>query len=434
MRHLYYILFACTSLAFVPLDDYKEGMKSYQQGKIIEALDFFIAKIAEEPKHQKSVDMIKKLLPEVIELRKANAKQFEEAGQWDKAQKEYDRLGRLDKVLQSIIVYDNGQKLEFPRITFAEAKSSATENAAEKFYLRGVEAMATLDNAEKALEFFKEARKFNPDYKDAKELSAKALYNDGMVLINKRDFKGGVRILWKIRDFYPDGYRDSEQRVQAAIDSAKVKVAVMPFDNLTANTKYGDVGSNMTSEIIAAGVAQKPIFVDYVTRDYVQSLLSEQSLGLSGVVNASTAPQVGKLIGIQVFVFGKITAINPDYPNVIEVSGERRATIYKNGQQYPGYAQWTKHTRKGQVTVTANYQVVDVRTGRIIDSQSVARTLSSIAQWVTFTGNEEALESSVRAHNTTGDVSVLPPEILASDAIRQISGSIAANILRFYND
>ena len=434
MRQLYCILLAYTSLAFVPLDDYKEGMKAYQQGKIIEALDFFIAKVTEDPKHQKSVDMIKKLLPEVIELRKANAKQFEEAGQWDKAQKEYDRLGRLDKVLQSVIVYDNKQKLEFPRINVAEAKSSATGNAAEKFYFKGVEAMATIGNAEKALEFFKEARKFNPDYKDAKELSAKALYNDGMALINKRDFKVGVRILWKIRDFYPNGYQDSEQRVQAAIDSAKVKVAVMPFDNLTANTEYGEVGSNMTSEIIAAGVTQKPIFVDFVTRDYVQSILSEQSLGLSGAVNVSTAPQIGKLIGIQVFLFGKITAINPDYPNVIEVSGESRATIYKNGQQYPVYAQWIKHTRKGQVNVIANYQVVDVKTGRIIDSQSVSRTLSSIAQWVTFTGNEEALESSVRAHNTTGDAPITPPEILASDALRQISSTIAASILRYYND
>jgi len=433
MNRLLSILLACTCLAFVLSDDYKNGMKALEQGNKIEALEFFIAKVTSDPKHQKSVDMIKKLLPEVIELRKANAKKYEEAGEWDKTQKEYDRLGRLDKVLQSLIVYDNGQKMEFPRINVAEAQSSATGNAAEKFYLKGVEAMATTGNAEKVLEFFKEARKFNPDYKDAKELSAKALYNDGLALINKGAFKKGVHILWKIRDFYPNGYRDSEQRVQAAIDSAKVKVAVMSFDNLTANTRYGDVGSNMSSEMIATGVAQKPIFVDFVTRDFVQSLLSEQSLGISGAVNASTAPQIGKLIGIQVFVFGKITAINPYYPNAQQFQSESRATVYRNGQQYPLYAQWTRYTRTGQVTVTANYQVVDVKTGRIIDSQSVSRTMSSTAQWLTYTGDYDALESSLRAL-VGGEVSVEPPEILTSDAIKQIGGIIAVAILRHYNE
>ncbi|NUM75694.1 hypothetical protein HUU40_15135, partial [candidate division KSB1 bacterium] len=315
MQRLNCVLLAFTSMAFALLmDDYKEGMKAYEQGRKIEALDFFIAKVTEDPKHQKSVDMIKKLLPEVVELRKENAKQHEETGQWEKAQKEYDRLTRLDKVLQKLTVYDNGRKLDFPKINVSDAKSSATENAAEKFYLKGVEAMQTPGHAEQAAEFFKEARKFNPDYRDAKELSAKAYYNDAMALISRGSYKDGVRMLWKIRDFYPEGYHDSEQRVKVAIDSAKVKVAVMPFDNLTASVKSGDIGSTISSEIIAFGVAPRPVFIDFVTRDYVQSLLSEQSLGLSGTVNTTTAPQIGKLIGIQVFVFGKITAINPYYP------------------------------------------------------------------------------------------------------------------------
>ena len=82
----------------------------------------------------------------------------------------------------------------------------------------------------------------------------------------------------------------------------------------------------------------------------------------------------------------------------------------------------------------ANYQIVDVRTGRIVDSRSVSRKVSSTAQWVTYTGDEQAIERSVLAHDATGDVSIHPPEILASDAIKEISRVVADSILRYYNE
>ncbi len=433
MQRFLIIFITITCFAFISMDDYKDGMKAYKRGNIIEALELFITKVIDKPKHKKSVMMIKKLVPEVIKIREEKARKYEASGQWDKAQKQYDRLRRLDRVLQKLIVFENGKKIEFPRINVADAQSTARDRAAEKYYIQGVEAMKTIGNAEQAVNFFKEARKFNPDYKDAKELSAQALYKDGVHAIDAGDFKAGVQILWKTRDFYPDGFKDAEQRIQAAIDSAKVKVAIMPFDNLTSKTKYGDVGANLSSEIIASGVGQKPIFVDFVTRDYVYSLLSEQNFGASGRVDASTAPQIGKLIGIHVFVFGKITAINEFYPKVQKVNGESQKKIYGDPSYYV-YAKWTKHTRTGKVTVSANYQIVDVKTGRIVDSNSISRTISSTAQWVTYVGDEEALDSSVLAHNTTGDVSIHPPEILASDAIESISRTISAKILNYYNE
>ena len=436
MKCLICIILTCTCFSLAFSDDYKDGMKAYNQGNKIEALEFFIAKVTDKSNHQKSVDMIKKLLPEVIELRKTKAKKYEEQSKWARAQKEYDRLRRLDKVLQSLVVYDNKQPLKFPRIDVAEAQSAAKDNAAERYYLQGVEAMKTIGNAETAAEFFKEARKFDPDYKDSKELSAQAFYNDGLALINEKEFKAAVKVLWEIHDFFPEGFKDSEVQIQTAIDSAKVKVAVMSFDDLTLKTNYGNVGSNLSSEIIANGVSREPVFIDFVTRDYVQSLLYEQSLGASGAVDASTAAQIGNLIGIDVFVFGKMTAINPNYPKVKKVSGESKAyrKNYDTNTTYTIYANWTKFTRIGEVTVSANYQIVDVQTGRIIDSKSISRTASSIKQWVTYTGDEDALERSVLEHNTTGDASVDPPEVLTSQAIQQIGYGIAANILKYYED
>lgn len=410
-------------------DEYSDGMKSFKAGNNAEALEFFIANLTSNPKHQKSVDMVKELLPKVVEQRKASAKRYEESGEWDKAQKEYDRLTRLDKVLQGLVAFDNGMQTTFERFDATVQQNEATRNAAEQYYQRGIEAMQIPGNAAAAAAFFKEARKFDPDYKDAKLLSAQALYNDGITLIDRRDFKGGVKLLWNIRDFYPDGFNDSEIRVNDAIDSAKTRIAIMPFEDLTFKTQFGDIGSGMSSEIIAAGVNSAPVFVDFVDRDYVYSVLSEQDFALGDRVDPSTAPKIGKMAGVHVFVFGKITGVTPVYPRVVEQRGESRSTLYRNKQQIPLYARWVKHRREGEVTVTATYQVLDVATGRIIDSKSISRKSSSVAQWVTFVGDEDAIEPSVKAYSTTGDVSVEPAELLANRTVGLISREIAGHLL-----
>ena len=437
MKRLITILLFCSFFVF-PLslnaDDYKDGMKAYKKGNMTEALEFFLGQVINKPKHQKSVNMIKEVLPQVIKYRKSKAKKYEEAERWDKAEKEYKRLEKLNNILQNLRVYDNDQLVVWPIIDVAGDRTAATSIATENAYQKGVEAMQTPGNAEQAIEFFKKARKYDPDYKNAKELSGQALYNDGMALVNEGDYKGAVRILWKLRDFFPEGFKDSEQQIEAAIDSGKTKVAVMPFDDLTFRSRYGDIGLAMSSEIVAAGVTSNPIFVDFVTRDFVYSLLSEQDFGESDRIDASTAAKIGKLIGVDVFVFGRITAVTPNYPGVTTTRGRSSKLIYQGKLRKQIYASWTKYSRVGKVTVSASYQIVDVNTGRVVDSKSFRKTASSFAQWVKYTGEEAALENSVLAHTTTGDVSVDPSEILAERAVRMVSKNIAANILVNYEE
>ena len=422
-------LLLCTSLM---ADDYKEGMKAYKDGNVIEALQFFLGQVTENPKHQKSVDMIKTLLPEVIELRKSRAKKYEETRQWDKAEGEYDRLRRLDAVLQRLTAYDNGELVTWPEIDFGTAQVEAKNAAAEIAYQKGVEAMQIPGNAETAIEFFKEARKYDPDYKDAKTLGGQALYNDGIALINRGDYKAGVRTLWKLRDFFPEGFQDSEDRMRDAIDSAKIKVAVMPFEDLTLRERYGDVGMSMSSYVVSQGVSAEPVFVDFISRDHVYALMEEQDFGASDRLDPSTAVSVGKLIGIDVFVFGRISAITPEYPRDREEHGESHAASFDGTRKYS--ARWTKHHREGNVRVSASYQVLDVMTGRIVDSDSFVRNAGEVAQWVTFIGDESAIEASVLAYNTTGDVPVAPSEILADRAIQMVSAAVAASVLARYED
>ncbi|PWB76341.1 hypothetical protein C3F09_00625 [candidate division GN15 bacterium] len=254
-----------------------------------------------------------------------------------------------------------------------------------------------------------------------------------MVLVNKRDFKGGVRILSKLRDFYPEGFQDSEQKIQAAIDSGKVKIAVMPFEDLTYKSRYGDIGLAASSEVLSAAFNAKPLFVDFVSRDYVSQLMSEQNFGSSERVDATTAAQIGKLIGVHVFVFGRIVSVTQQYPSEIVEKGMNSEDVVSNGVPIRINAGWVKHTKTGKVTVQASYQILEVKTGRIIDAGSISRTASKASLWVDTYGNQQALPNWVLSL-PTGEIAIDPPEILANQAMSGVGSEIASALLKRFEE
>lgn len=86
----------------------------------------------------------------------------------------------------------------------------------------------------------------------------------------------------------------------------KVRVAVMNFDNNSTWTWWGDnLGSAAADELTTQLVNTGKFTV--IERAQLGAILAEQNLGQSGAVTASTAAQVGKLLGVQLIMTGSIT-------------------------------------------------------------------------------------------------------------------------------
>ena len=91
----------------------------------------------------------------------------------------------------------------------------------------------------------------------------------------------------------------------------KPRIAVMSFENNSTFSYWGDnLGSAAADELITQLVRAGTFTV--VERAQVNAILEEQHFGLSGAVDASTAAEIGKILGVQAVLMGSITQFSVD--------------------------------------------------------------------------------------------------------------------------
>jgi curli biogenesis system outer membrane secretion channel CsgG len=135
--------------------------------------------------------------------------------------------------------------------------------------------------------------------------------------------------------------------IPAALSAqVRPRIAVMPLQNNTTGRIFGDrLGEAASDEMTTALVKSNEFRV--IERQQIQTVLAEQSLGMSGAIDAATAATVGKLLGVQLVVLGSITQFSVDH---------RSAGVGRLGVS-ASYA---------EAESVLDIRVVDVNTGEII--------------------------------------------------------------------
>jgi len=236
---------------------------------------------------------------------------------------------------------------------------------------------------------------------------------------------------------YVHGYKDAQAKYDRSRTAAIKRVAVMPFDNTSGKSEYGDIGDNFASQMIASAMAD-PVnleFLEFVSRDRLNQLIAEQELGQSGTLDQSTAASVGKVLGIHAFVFGKVTSVVPNFPSDITVktTDERDISLGKDKGTAHIVASVYTTTRKGSAKLTATYQIIDVEQGTIVKSGSCTKDVSKEIKWATFKGNESALSSSSEALCQRGEEALPPVEELVIQSVQGAAEDLARQIAAFFN-
>jgi hypothetical protein len=83
----------------------------------------------------------------------------------------------------------------------------------------------------------------------------------------------------------------------------RMGVAVLPFENKGASRDLGEI---ILDKMITVLVNQERFKV--MERAQLNKILEEQSLGSSGVIDATTAAQIGKGIGVDAIIIGSVAA------------------------------------------------------------------------------------------------------------------------------
>jgi curli biogenesis system outer membrane secretion channel CsgG len=96
-----------------------------------------------------------------------------------------------------------------------------------------------------------------------------------------------------------------------AAQQAKPRIAVLAFQNNSSFGYWGDRLGEAASDELATQLVRSGAFT-VVERQQVDAILQEQHFGLSGAVNASTAAEIGKVLGVQAVLLGSITQFSID--------------------------------------------------------------------------------------------------------------------------
>ncbi|MBU1565966.1 MAG: hypothetical protein KJ630_10100 [Proteobacteria bacterium] len=90
----------------------------------------------------------------------------------------------------------------------------------------------------------------------------------------------------------------------ASAEFSKTKIAVLDFQLQGENFDNKDMGTIVAEWFITAMVREGRF--DVVERRMLEKILGEQQLAMTGVVDATSATQIGKLLGVKVIITGSV--------------------------------------------------------------------------------------------------------------------------------
>jgi curli biogenesis system outer membrane secretion channel CsgG len=123
------------------------------------------------------------------------------------------------------------------------------------------------------------------------------------------------------------------------------RIAVMTFDD---RSQYGKGKLGNAAADVLTGMLVRTQQFRVITRQQLAKVLEEQKLGGSGIVDAATAPQVGKVIGVEYIVVGVVTRFG-----MRQSSGNYVVT----------------RSKRQEASCTVEVSLIDATTGEILYSE-----------------------------------------------------------------
>jgi len=146
------------------------------------------------------------------------------------------------------------------------------------------------------------------------------------------------------------GCATSEEFIRPGIDLSKYKRrAVLPF----ADYPYQPGSGVLLADIVSMELLKQGINV--IDRSTTVKILTELSLGSTGIIDESTAPRIGLLLGVSALLTGSINKYNTTFTNIQLVAGASPAYM-------PSSA------------VALSLKLIDVETGQIVWAASAEDT------------------------------------------------------------
>ena len=370
--------------------------RAYRSGDMVNAVRYAAQTLREDPGHAEALEFLANELPGIYDNTYAQAQRAEDANDWDAAFALYEDILAMSDAVRSLPTQtheDTGQQMTLHTRDVEREYQNARRQAAEKHYAAGIsyedQAMA----------------------KDAAKEYSRSL------------------------DYIAD-YKEARQRYERNRQAAVMRIAVMPFDNLSGKEWYGAIGVVVADRIISEAMEnpKNMEFLEFVTREKIDDLIKELKFEQTEFVDPASAARIGRLLGIHAFVFGKITSVVSDYPPDI-VSNYREEEEVSQGKNKPKKkvtATVTAITRRATGKLNASYQIVDVERGTIVKSGNVPHIVNIEIKFGKYRGDKEALSYRSRQLCSIPEAYPPPDDELVNRAAEGAARDLAMEIAGYF--
>ncbi|MCG9881780.1 MAG: penicillin-binding protein activator LpoB [Bacteroidia bacterium] len=249
---------------------------------------------------------------------------------------------------------------------------------------------------------FTKISEIDSTYKDATVLRLKSilepLYQHGQKMMELEQYKEAFRDFEKVIKL-DRTYKNALNLREEALKKASVGLGVLPVQN---QTRMQGFDSRLYQQLIATLVQNKNPFLKVVDRSSLESMLREQSLGMSGMIDPESAAKAGKIIGLKYVLMTAISdlvfedngvqsdslvayeAYSGQIPGTLPNSLPQTVTRFKKVKYFD-------QSQKRRLYYRVFYQLVSTQTAQVVASDVISEEMSDEVHYASYQGNVNAL-------------------------------------------
>ena len=206
---------------------------------------------------------------------------------------------------------------------------------------------------------------------------AEEKYQQGLTLLGKKDYREAYNFFQLVIDTLPN-YKDALYRQKRSLELGMHRIAILT----PSATRFSGSSRFLQTEVLTALLDRNDPFIEIIDRRHLETILKEQKLSYTGLINDKSAIEAGDISGISSIIYVEILSIDSvenhetksvkvaHYlePKIFDQSYTDTAGNYIS--QYLISFQSRPATvalfeRSNTVTITANYQIISVATSHI---------------------------------------------------------------------
>ncbi|MFM7234386.1 MAG: CsgG/HfaB family protein [Flavobacteriales bacterium] len=248
---------------------------------------------------------------------------------------------------------------------------------------------------------FEEVKTLDPNYKDAGDLGDIAflepLYQQGKIAFELGNYRAAYTNFDKAIQRKAN-YKDAASLKQESLEKGRFTIALIDFKN-TSNMQ--GLESKIAAYSLEALTHSEDPFIHIVDRDNLQTILAEQKLQMTGVIDENSAVAAGELVGAKAILTGTVLSYSETKGSLRtkERDGyaayQERVLNRTDGKYYMQTlyrpVKFKEYYNANSCSISFQYRLTNIKTGEIIATEIIEKSFRDEVIYGRYDGDVKSL-------------------------------------------